>query len=264
VRIRSILPEFYRSEDVAAMDWHTRLVFIGLWSYVDDNGVGRDNVRLIASDLFPLDGDSTETLRRVSTALGWLSEHGQIERYKVDGVAYFFVVQWDRYQRVQNPGKARYPRPTSDNVEPPDALPTLSGDSPETLSPGEGEKGRRGEGKDPSSAAASEDEPDPFDEFWSNYPRKVEKADARKAWQKAIKKTTASEIIDALKEYPFGDDPKFIKHAATWLNKECWNDTPDNVRQIRGQRRQQVRVGERWRDAYDDEVLEGRETRWVQ
>ena len=49
MRIRSIRPEFWASEDVAAMDWHTRLVYIGLWSYVDDNGVGRDLVPLIVA-----------------------------------------------------------------------------------------------------------------------------------------------------------------------------------------------------------------------
>ncbi len=56
MRIRTIKPEFWTSEDVASMDWETRLVFLGLWSYVDDNGVGRDNEKLIVADLFPLGG----------------------------------------------------------------------------------------------------------------------------------------------------------------------------------------------------------------
>ena len=41
MRIRSIKPEFWTSDDVAQHDWNTRLLFIGLWSYVDDNGVTR-------------------------------------------------------------------------------------------------------------------------------------------------------------------------------------------------------------------------------
>ena len=85
MRIRSIRPEFWTSEDVAAMDWHTRLVYIGLWSYVDDNGVGRDIERLITTDLFALDDDLTEASVRVHGALKHLNTHGQITRYSVDG-----------------------------------------------------------------------------------------------------------------------------------------------------------------------------------
>ena len=66
MRIRSIRPEFWSSEDVASLDWDTRLIFTGLWCYVDDNGVGRDNEKLITADLFPLEEDPRETLARVS------------------------------------------------------------------------------------------------------------------------------------------------------------------------------------------------------
>jgi hypothetical protein len=69
MRIRSIRPEFWTSEDVAAMDWNTRLVFIGLWSYVDDNGVGRDTERLITAALFPLDADLQEPSRTSRTTV---------------------------------------------------------------------------------------------------------------------------------------------------------------------------------------------------
>jgi hypothetical protein len=55
MRIRSIKPEFWRSADTAALDMFTRLLFIGLWNYVDDKGVGDDDVSLIRSDLFPRD-----------------------------------------------------------------------------------------------------------------------------------------------------------------------------------------------------------------
>ena len=47
MRIRSIKPDFWRSDDLDRLDWHTRLVYIGLWSYVDDNGVGREKAALL-------------------------------------------------------------------------------------------------------------------------------------------------------------------------------------------------------------------------
>lgn len=148
MRIRSIMPKFYRSDDIDALDWHTRLVFIGLWSYVDDNGVGLDKLSSITSDLFAhdLSVDPTETLRRVSLALDVLDFRGMITRYAVAGKALLFVNTWDDYQRVKNPGVARYERPTSVNDGSPESLRTSSVDPTETLPPGEGEKGRRGEG----------------------------------------------------------------------------------------------------------------------
>jgi hypothetical protein len=147
MRIRSIRPEYWSSEDIAALPWDVRLVFIGLWSYVDDNGVGRDNEKLIVADLFPLEEDPRETLGRVSGALSTLSDRGLVTRYEVDGRRYLFIATWDKHQRVEKPGKTRYPRPTSGSVDSPEAPPTVSGESPETLPPGEGEKGRRGEGE---------------------------------------------------------------------------------------------------------------------
>lgn len=67
-----------------------------------------------------------------------------------------------------------------------------------------------------------------FDAFWSVYPRKASKAGARKAWDKAVKKTNPRAIIAGAERYR--DDPnrvdEFTKHAPTWLNGECWDDEP--------------------------------------
>jgi len=157
MRIRSIIPKFYESDDIGAMDWHTRLVFIGLWSYADDNGVGRDSSALIAADLFPLDlsRDSRETLARVAAALDTLAAGGQIVRYTRENKALYFVVKWDIYQRVDRPAKPRYERPTSTDTEARPTLATPSRQPRETVATGEGEKGRRGEGNKARSADAS-------------------------------------------------------------------------------------------------------------
>jgi hypothetical protein len=84
VRIRSIKPEFWRSDDITSLDLADRLLFIGLWSYVDDNGVGRDSLAHITADLFAadLERDSSETFARVSRGLSKLAERGQIVRYE--------------------------------------------------------------------------------------------------------------------------------------------------------------------------------------
>lgn len=111
MRIRSIKPEFWSSLDIAAItDWGDRLLFIGLWSYVDDNGVGRDVDKLIVADLFPLEDDPRETLARVSRGLQNLSEAGRIVRYTVAGKPYLAISGW-QHQRIDKPNKPRYPTP---------------------------------------------------------------------------------------------------------------------------------------------------------
>ncbi|WP_280447840.1 hypothetical protein [Nocardia cyriacigeorgica] len=146
MRIRSIKPEFWRSDDIDALDWHHRLVFIGLWSYVDDNGVGVDKLASICADLFAgdLERDPRETFARVSEALQTFAERGLIQRYSVDGRAYLFITGWKTHQRIDKPGKPRYPLPTSENAVIRESLATPSREFRETLAPGTGEQGNRG------------------------------------------------------------------------------------------------------------------------
>lgn len=131
MRIRSIKPDFWRSDDIANLEWHVRLVYIGLWAYVDDGGVGRDDERLIVSDLFPLD-DRTEASERVHGALTELSLSGHIERYEVDGRRYLYIPTFLHHQVINRPSKTRMPLP-------PSALPDDSVSTHGALTPGEGE-----------------------------------------------------------------------------------------------------------------------------
>lgn len=67
-----------------------------------------------------------------------------------------------------------------------------------------------------------------FEAFWSVYPRRVGKGDARRAFLKALRSVSYQTIIDAvLAQLPANlkrDDPRFIPHPATWLNGERWCD----------------------------------------
>lgn len=64
-----------------------------------------------------------------------------------------------------------------------------------------------------------------FETFWRCYPRRVAKGAARKAFDKAIKKTTLETMIKAITEYVAKKPEKIdFKHPATWLNSECWDD----------------------------------------
>jgi predicted transcriptional regulator len=74
---------------------------------------------------------------------------------------------------------------------------------------------------------------DGFDRFWSVYPKKAGKAEAQRAWRKAITQAPAETIIAAAKRYADwlnggrpGEFRPQAKHAQGWLNGQRWTD-PD-------------------------------------
>jgi len=62
---------------------------------------------------------------------------------------------------------------------------------------------------------------DGFETFWLLYPKRIAKADALKAWNKAIKKKTPDELIALTKAYSESKlpDMTYIPYPASWLNK---------------------------------------------
>ncbi|MFQ6183633.1 hypothetical protein ACLMJV_17020 [Sinorhizobium meliloti] len=64
-----------------------------------------------------------------------------------------------------------------------------------------------------------------FDIFWKSFPNKKGKADARKAFDKAIKQTTLEAMLKAITAYVANKpDWQGYKHPATWLRAGCWDD----------------------------------------
>jgi len=69
-----------------------------------------------------------------------------------------------------------------------------------------------------------------FEEFWRSYPRKVAKADARKAWlQTRHLRPSLDVVLRSLKaacrsEQWMKGGGQFIPHASTWLRGERWED----------------------------------------
>ena len=87
--------------------------------------------------------------------------------------------------------------------------------------------------------------PGKFNEFWGQYPRKVAKSDALKAFSKLIKAqpdpdkfmsvTLASLAYWKKQEQWTKDKGKFIPYPASWLNAGHWNDRPDDAESNLGQ-----------------------------
>lgn len=258
MRIRSVKPEFWGSDDITCLPFAVRLLFIGLWSYVDDNGVGIDDYRKITAALFALEEDQDATREYVQRGLELLAEtppptlsnpfpEAVLMRYEVAGKRYLFVRNWDAHQRVPNPNPPRHPRPEADahaqNAEcacadgmrtDPNAhagahTPTCENESlrrtKENLGTGVVEQGSSGTEKDAHAHLNAL-----FEEFWKTYPRKIDKKRAQKAWSAAVKRADPKMLIEAAGRYLVekqGVEQKFVKHAATWLNGDCWINDED-------------------------------------
>lgn len=153
MRIRTTKPDFWRSSVISEQPREVRLLLIGLKSYVDDNGVGLDDYRQIAADLFPLESDPLEAREFVREGLARLSRGSLITRYTVAGVSYIYIPGWDGDQRVDKPNKPRYPTPDAAD----DSMPSNYGE------PREGSRDPREELANPP-----EDSAPGVVEYWSS------------------------------------------------------------------------------------------------
>lgn len=105
-RIRCIKPEFPQSESIGRLSRDGRLLFIQLWTVVDDAGKARAASRLLASLLYPYDDDAPSMID------GWLKE---LERerilvvYEVDGTRYLQISNWLKHQKIDRPSPSKIP-----------------------------------------------------------------------------------------------------------------------------------------------------------
>lgn len=74
-----------------------------------------------------------------------------------------------------------------------------------------------------------------FAEFWKEYPRKIDKGDALKAFKSALKRTSFKDILAGAIRYAKSDLPetRFVKYPATWLRADAWENhiepSPDSA-----------------------------------
>lgn len=68
-----------------------------------------------------------------------------------------------------------------------------------------------------------------FNRFWSAYPKKKNKGQARSSFSRALKKTSVETMISAVEKQKQSKDWKkdngqFIPYPSTWLNAEAWEN----------------------------------------
>lgn len=65
-----------------------------------------------------------------------------------------------------------------------------------------------------------------FEEFWKEYPRKVDRAKAMRAFKSALTRATFEEILAGAIAYRNDSQrkPEFTKYPSTWLNADSWEN----------------------------------------
>lgn len=158
-RIRTIKPDAFRSDTLSGVPREARWTFAGLWTYADDAGRGRDDVRLIKADLYPL--DDAVSLSILGADMDHLAGIGSICRYEAEGKKYFHMPAWDEHQRINRPTPSKLPPcPRHDSAmtpPPPSGEPSVSnhgGLSEDSPPEGKGKEGNgTGKGGDGNAPA---------------------------------------------------------------------------------------------------------------
>ena len=236
-RIRSIKPEFPQSESMGNVSRDARLLFIQLWTLVDDSGRARGSSRMLASLLFPYDDDAPALIG------GWLGElqrEGCVELYEVDGARYVWCKNFLRHQKIDKATASKLPEYTEASRVLAESSRAIGDGSGSGSGSGSGpglDLDRDGESEGIIAATqlalvgADEDsEPEGWAEFWEAYPSRVGKRAALKSWRKlrpsaALRVKILTAVAAAKKSEKWTKDRgQYIPNPATWLNQGRWDD----------------------------------------
>lgn len=128
-RARNIKPGFFRNEILGTIDPYISLLFAGLWTLADRDGILEDRPMRIKADIFPY-RDSLD----VNGYLTELATLGFIHRYQAEGLALIKIDKFEEHQSPHHTEKASiYPDysesckltvnpPLLDGGNPPDSL----------------------------------------------------------------------------------------------------------------------------------------------
>ena len=217
---RMIKDTIRTSKTINAMsDFQFRL-WVYLITYVDDYGRGSADEELIKGLVFPRRKRVSE--KDIGEALAGLAGMGCINLYHVDGESYFYFPKWSDHQRIQSK-KSKFPEPTPEKAGPP-YFTVTHGDSPPETKPNQVET------ETETETNPSWDADIAFGQFWTQYPRKVQKTLALKSWKKEVGgETEFVHLMAVLEEFKKSrdwtkDGGQFIPYPATWINQRRWED----------------------------------------
>jgi len=112
-RLRTIKPEFWSDPVVLSCKRDSRLLFIGIWNFCDDQANIEASPFQIKCLVFPADNINIEPLLKDLEELKMIPgsdiKKRLLIKYKVDGTEYYHVPGFLKHQRIDHPSKPRCP-----------------------------------------------------------------------------------------------------------------------------------------------------------
>lgn len=222
-RSRNIKPGLFKNEILGVADPLYTLTFQCLWLIADREGRLEDRPLRIKAEAFPY-REGVD----MGAILNWLQQEGFILRYQAANKNYIQILNFAKHQNPhKNEISSEIPAPSKSKVDPkisehvpseseslgliPDPLNLI----PEVLN---------------CSPSSSESADGGFATFWEQYPKKVAKSKALKAWMK-IKPVgqLLADLMAGLEQQKASSDwqkdrGQFIPHPASWLIDCRWED----------------------------------------
>ena len=103
-RIRSIKPEFWDSPDTARADLRTRLLFMAMWNWADDYGVGDATPGRLVNFAFPNDGIPVADF---PCMLSDVSKSYEVVFFTFHNRPFYVIPSWDAHQRNERRAKVK-------------------------------------------------------------------------------------------------------------------------------------------------------------
>lgn len=94
-----------------------------------------------------------------------------------------------------------------------------------------------------------------FDEFWKEYPKKSDKRAALRAFNSALNRAKFEDILAGAIKYandPNLPEARYIKHPATWLNADAWENPPLPALKKRASKEEQKKRLDEWLRSIDE------------
>lgn len=209
-KIRALKPEFWTNDELAELSMGTRLFYMGLWNFADDNGVFEWKEKKLKVLIFPYDSVS------VVDFLKSLIKNNFIIQFDHEGKKYGLLKNFSKHQK---PDKRYWKEIVPQNIVTTMCarwVPHTDCDCDCVI--------------DSDCEGDGDKENGPFEKFWNKYPKKVAKGAVRKSWSK-LKAPVATlvEILKALEwqiksEQWTEENGRFIPNPATYLNQRRWED----------------------------------------
>lgn len=115
-RIRTFKPEFFRSPDTAKASHAARILFMAMWSWADDFGVGETNLYGLLGFAFP--DEDEMTVKDLQRLLAEVRGSYSVRFYKHRGRFFYAVPSWDSHQKTERRANAKNPGPDDPNSSP--------------------------------------------------------------------------------------------------------------------------------------------------